>query len=443
MSETLQEAFQFYKRGEKQKATKLLAALVIQEPNNASAWMGLGVCLDNKEKQIYCFQKVLSLDPQNSQAKEMLEQLSPDPETEKCPHCGESIYEGANICQNCGRDLQVRSEVEPEISKDSDQQTQPEAPNLETKKCPYCGESIHEGANWCRNCGRNLRDVSSVEQESSDADIPESQPEKLIIQHSPEARSVERKPDRTRITSSLIGGVLIIGLIGVLAAILFVFYQMNPQPLATPETRVFIPNPTKTNRPPAATPNPSSITPPYFEDFSDGAGIWHVRNDEEVSFEVSDGKYVIQPKYPGASWWTSPRAQLEDIQLEFTTSFGYTYPMEDGGFRVNFRCKDIDEELCYIMTIAENGYLFVHRDAETLVEHKLSQHINLYDHPNEWAIVMNGSEFDIYCNEELLTSFSDSKYKSGDFGFGVFNSTSDKWGFNGVAFDNIRVSSLE
>ena len=95
------------------------------------------------------------------------------------------------------------------------------------------------------------------------------------------------------------------------------------------------------------------------------------------------------------------------------------------------------------MTIAENGYLFVHRDAETLVEHKLSQHINLYDHPNEWAIVMNGSEFDIYCNEELLTSFSDSKYKSGDFGFGVFNSTSDKWGFNGVAFDNIRVSSLD
>jgi tetratricopeptide (TPR) repeat protein len=119
MSETLQEAFQFYKRGEKQKATKLLAALVIQEPNNASAWMGLGVCLDNKEKQIYCFQKVLSLDPQNSQAKEMLEQLSPDPETEKCPHCGESIYEESKICQSCGRDLHVRSEVEPEISKDS------------------------------------------------------------------------------------------------------------------------------------------------------------------------------------------------------------------------------------------------------------------------------------------------------------------------------------
>ena len=67
MSETLREAFQFYKRGEKQKAAKLLATLVIQEPNNASAWMGLGVCLDDKKKQIFCFQKVLSIDPLVSQ----------------------------------------------------------------------------------------------------------------------------------------------------------------------------------------------------------------------------------------------------------------------------------------------------------------------------------------------------------------------------------------
>lgn len=391
MNDTLQTAYGYFKRGEKQEAAKLLAALVIKEPKNANAWFGLAVCIDDKEKKIFCFEKVLSIEPNHTKAKDMLEKLSP--KTEK-------------------------------------------------KECPYCAETVPDGAKWCRNCGRNLRETISVEEESSEAYLPEVEPEEPRVQQ-PADPSGNGITERPWVKSTIIGAVLIIGLIGISAAMIFVFYRMRPLPIPTPEVRVFAPNPTKTSRPLAATPNPSSITPPYFEDFSDGPGIWHVRNDEEVMFAVSDGEYVIQPKNPGGSWWTSPRAQLDNIRLEFTTNFRYTFPMEDGGFRVNFRCKDIDEELCYIMTISENGYLFVHRDAETLVEHKLSQHINLYDHPNEWVINMDGSEFEIYSNGELLTTFSDIKYQSGDFGFGVFNSTNDRWGFNGVAFDNIRVSSLE
>jgi hypothetical protein len=94
------------------------------------------------------------------------------------------------------------------------------------------------------------------------------------------------------------------------------------------------------------------------------------------------------------------------------------------------------------MYVSEDGYLYVHREEITLVDHKLSQQINLYDHPNQWAILMDGSNFEIHCNDELLATFSDSKYKSGDFGFGVFNSENDDWVFNGVAFDNIRVSVI-
>jgi hypothetical protein len=229
---------------------------------------------------------------------------------------------------------------------------------------------------------------------------------------------------------------------------------MDIFPLETPESLVYNPNPSNTSGPPAATPNsssragttdlnPSSITPPYYEDFSGGSGIWNVRDDAEVSFIVSDEKYIIKPKHPGGAWWTSPRAVLDNIRLEFTTSFMYEYPLEDGGLRVNFRCVNSDEEICYKMFVSENGYLYVHRGEDTLVEHKLSQHIHLYDHPNQWAVVMDGPNFEIYCNGELLSTFSDSKYESGDFGFGVLNSENDQWGFNGVAFDNIRVSSLK
>ncbi|MGW8144378.1 MAG: double zinc ribbon domain-containing protein [Anaerolineales bacterium] len=471
MNRKLSEAFELYKRGEKQKAAKLLAALVVQEPNNTSAWLGLGVCIDDQEKQIFCFNKALSLDPNNAQAKVMLAKLSPKLETKNCPYCGETNPKSANLCANCGRDFGGFSIVETEISEVPVSETQSEEPKIETNACPYCGEFNPEGANWCRNCGRDLRDYSTIETDRSEESIAEPQPAEPRIDQTQVFPSLEKRKERIKISSYAFGAVLIIGLIGVLAALIYVLFQMNPIPITASEPDFFTQNPTNPSRPPAttsnplpitgsepnvftsnptnpskspaATPNPSSITPPYFEDFSNGAGIWHVREDDEVSFSVFDGRYVINPKLPGGSWWTSPRAELGNIRLEFTTSFGYTYPMEDGGFRVNFRCQDIDEELCYIMTISENGYLFVHRDADIMVEHKLSQFINLYDHPNEWVIVMDGSNFEIYCNGELLATFSDDKYKFGDFGFGVFNSTDDKWGFNGVAFDNIRVTSLD
>lgn len=461
MNETLREAFEFFKGGEKQKAAKLLAALVIQEPNNANAWLGLGVCLDDKEKQIYCFQKVLSIEPDNSQAKEMLEKLSPNVplpgpqpegpgiETKECAHCGESNPEGLNWCRNCGGDLRDSPTVEIESSEDSVSEPQIEEPKIESLECPYCGVPIHEGANWCRNCGRNLRDIPSLEEGVSEVQVPSAEPETQKIQQYPEYQPVERKEEESKRFNPILVGVIIIALIGVIGALFFTFYRMDQVSQAVSESLVFSPNPTNTSRPQIASPNTdpnpetSTITPPYFEDFSNGPGIWHVRTDDDVSFSVSDRQYVINPKNPGGSWWTSSEAKLDNVLLEFTTSFLYTYPMEDGGFRVNFRCVDTDAEDCYKMYVSENGYLFVHRDENTLVDHKLSQYINLYDNPNHWAIVMDGSDFEIRCNGELLATFSDSKLKSGDFGFGVFNSENDEWGFNGVAFDDIRVTSLD
>lgn len=421
MNGTLREAIELFNSGENQKAAKLFAALVIEQPYNASAWYGLALCLEDTEKQIYCLQKVLSINPNHTNARQMIGRLSEKPDTKECPYCAASILEEAVICSNCGRDLLVGV---------------------------------------------------SIEKEQVDVHEPEVQPEPLKIKKQPVWNAIRDKAGETIDSGFIRGCGIILIMIGVLGALIYAIYMMEPSSLETPEEIVYAPNPTRTSNPttvatnpdpgptdiskaytdtanpnpvtnPDPSPSPSSITPPYFEDFTDGSGIWHVRNDDEVSFEVSGGQYVIKPKNPGGSWWTSPLADLDNIRLEFTSSFLYTYPMEDGGFRVNFRCVDTDEEDCYKMFVSENGYIYVHRDETTLVEHRLSQHINLYDHLNEWVIVMDGSDFEIHCNGELLTTFSDSKYKSGDFGFGVFNSETNKWGFNGVAFDNVRVSSLE
>ena len=398
MTGTLREAFDLYNMGDKQQAAKLLARLVIQQPYNATAWYGLALCIDDSEKKTYCLQKVLSINPNHIKAKQAIEKL-----------------------------------------------TQP--PIL--IKCPFCGADNQEDADLCRNCGRDFIDESPIEEESIDYHVQESEPDEPEITKEPVSISIRRKAEETFSYGSIKAGVILLVLIGVIVALLYTFYRMNQVPLAPSESLVFSQEPTNTSRPPAVAPNQdsepdtSTITPPYFEDFSNGPGIWDVRNDDEVSFAVSDRQYVIKPKNPGGSWWTSPHAKLDNIRLEFTTSFLYSYPVEDGGFRVNFRCVDIDAEDCYKMYVSENGYLYVHRDEYPLVDHKLSQYINLYDNPNHWAIVMDGSDFEIRCNGELLATFSDSKYESGDFGFGVFNSAIDEWGFNGVAFDDVRVTSLE
>lgn len=75
-NEVLQQAAVFYKQGDKESAAKLLVQLVKDEPNNADAWYGLAMCLDQTERKRYCLQKALAINPESHRAKQALEKLS-------------------------------------------------------------------------------------------------------------------------------------------------------------------------------------------------------------------------------------------------------------------------------------------------------------------------------------------------------------------------------
>lgn len=77
-----------YKKGDKAQASKLLAEIVRQEPNNSVAWYGLALCLDERDKKIYCLKKVLSLDPTHEKARQLLEKLQGN---EKAPNVQKTV----------------------------------------------------------------------------------------------------------------------------------------------------------------------------------------------------------------------------------------------------------------------------------------------------------------------------------------------------------------
>ncbi|UCD41258.1 MAG: hypothetical protein JSV69_11855, partial [Chloroflexota bacterium] len=198
MNGTLREAIELFNSGENQKAAKLFAALVIEQPYNASAWYGLALCLEDTEKQIYCLQKVLSINPNHTNARQMIGRLSEKPDTKECPYCSASILEEAVICSNCGRDLLVGV---------------------------------------------------SIEKEQVDVHEPEVQPEPLKIKKQPVWNAIRDKAGETIDSGFIRGCGIILIMIGVLGALIYAIYMMEPSSLETPEEIVYAPNPTRTSNP--------------------------------------------------------------------------------------------------------------------------------------------------------------------------------------------------
>ena len=79
MSETLlRQAQEILQKEDRVNARTLLVRLIEQEPRNVQAWMLLAEAVDTKEQAIYCLERALKLDPQNTTTLKWLSILNPD-----------------------------------------------------------------------------------------------------------------------------------------------------------------------------------------------------------------------------------------------------------------------------------------------------------------------------------------------------------------------------
>ncbi|HEX9012700.1 MAG TPA: hypothetical protein VF813_04260 [Anaerolineaceae bacterium] len=87
--DTLQQAIDFVRSGDKASASRLLAKYVTQAPNEDIAWMWLAASLDQPDQQLYCLKKAQSINPSNpgtiQELNSYLGLTAPAPEEEEYP----------------------------------------------------------------------------------------------------------------------------------------------------------------------------------------------------------------------------------------------------------------------------------------------------------------------------------------------------------------------
>jgi len=75
MPTPLEQAYAYIKAGDIEKAKRLLAQILKQNPRDENAWLWMSHCVVEIEQKRYCFERVLTINPQNQSAIEGLKRL--------------------------------------------------------------------------------------------------------------------------------------------------------------------------------------------------------------------------------------------------------------------------------------------------------------------------------------------------------------------------------
>lgn len=146
--EKMNSGISAFRNGNKKIASQLFSEIVKSEPNNEHAWLWLAASIDNLEQKEFCFKKVLSINPENENAKKALLQIKQP----SAPSFDDLIN---NSPANNGSDAKKNHIV-----------TNPSKMEVQALKCPMCGGNISPHERECSYCGSTLI-ITSIEKTNS------------------------------------------------------------------------------------------------------------------------------------------------------------------------------------------------------------------------------------------------------------------------------------
>jgi len=179
----------------------------------------------------------------------------------------------------------------------------------------------------------------------------------------------------------------------------------------------------------------------YEDDFSNPASGFGRLSTKLYEADYMDGEYHILVKaFRQAAWaWNRDAGRFGDFTLEIDARL-VSRPSESA-YGLVFRVQD--DNNFYRFLVSENGYYLV--DAllngrwNTLRSWTKSAFINEGNSTNHLKVVCQGSQIQLYVNEQHLTTLTDDSFAEGYVGMIAYTPE----GNSRVAFDDIRVSSLD
>jgi len=120
MNEKLKQGKTALKLGDRTAARKLFNQVVRENPDSETAWQWLYNVADSDAERRHCLEKILSINPNNAKARQLMGNLAPSeaaPTTVTCPYCKSQIHPEAIICPHCRKDPRPSMVVADNLQK--------------------------------------------------------------------------------------------------------------------------------------------------------------------------------------------------------------------------------------------------------------------------------------------------------------------------------------
>lgn len=362
----------------------------------------------------------------------------------ECRYCKKPMLEADEIvvCSQCGREHHKKCWLEnrgctTQGCVGTIKELKPSGAHASKKFCHNCGAPLYGDVVFCTKCG------TKVDALPNNTPVSFSSPMKPYPDYiNPDQHPVQMK-NKSKPVSTLQKFIIIfLGIIIVGLAIVAVNNLVNNGISLSPAVTS---TPTATaTRTPVPTSTPTQIPPTqaalFTDTFSSVNSGWSRYVGDDGMTEYQDGGYRILVNDLNSYYWAYPGLYFSDVVIDVdATKIGGS---DNNDFGVI--CRLVDNQNFYFAVVASDGYYWVGKfldGEEVLLDANgvlTTDEVYSGYSTNHIRFVCEGPWLTLYVNDEILGSYNDYSFESGDVGLiaGTFSDSGVD-----ISFDNYIVTA--